>query len=93
MVCDSTGAIWVTGVLRGRLQIGTQVLSAAGRDFFILKMAPDGEVLHAAHYGDSLSQTALGIALLPDDGVVVVGGFFGGSQLRDRWQPCLRRRQ
>lgn len=79
VVADSQGSIWLTGVFKGSVDLGTGPLvqrpSAHGGDFFVAKFGADGQTLLATRFGGDGDDSSYGLGLAPDDGVVVVGGF------------------
>jgi hypothetical protein len=74
-----TGDVVVTGTLRGNGDFGGGSLASAGSsDVFVAKLAAsNGAQLWARRYGDSSSQTALGVAVDPNGDIAVVGSFTG----------------
>lgn len=79
IVADSQGSIWLTGVFRGEVDLGTGPLvarpSAQGGDFFVAKFGAGGHTVLASSFGGDGDDSSYGLALAPDDGVVVVGGY------------------
>jgi hypothetical protein len=76
---DSIGNIYVTGDNSGTLNFGgAPLVSATGdEDVFLTKLDPNGTELWGFEYGDSSTQGAPDIAVLPNDQIALVGEFVG----------------
>lgn len=75
---DADGYIFVAGSYRNTINFGYGPFkSGGGDDLFIVKLDPLGNVVYAKHFGEDGDQYPSGIALAPDGGLVVVGGFTG----------------
>jgi hypothetical protein len=82
VVVDGQGAIYAAGIFHGVVSVGSTLTAVDGsRDIFVVKLDGDGNVLWARGFGGSLNETSPHLALTPDGGVVLVGGFRGEIQL------------
>ena len=78
VVVAADGAVLVAGQFEEELEIGSDLLVAAGQsDAFIACFEPDGEPRWAERIGGDGFDAASALALLPDGGVVVAGVFSG----------------
>lgn len=79
---DNTGAIYVGGSIAGSADFeGTLLTSAGGDDAFLARFDPDGKLVKAQNFGDSLKQTIREIEITKTNLVVVAGEFAGVLQL------------
>ncbi|MFO0728934.1 MAG: hypothetical protein U1E65_34460 [Myxococcota bacterium] len=75
VVVAPDGAVWIAGVFEQGIRLGAFELSAVDGDTFVAKLNPDGEVLFAAGFGGPGDDSSYGMALAPEGGVLVVGGY------------------
>jgi hypothetical protein len=76
---DSGGNVIAVGRFQGQLVLaGLPTLTSFGsHDIFVAKFASDGTPLWSRHFGDTQSERARGVAVLPGDAIAVVGSFSG----------------
>ncbi len=76
---DSKGNVVVTGYYAGSINFGGSVLSAAGaNDIFVAKFDAAGNHIWSKRFGDAAEQQARGIAVDPNDDIVI-GGLIEGT--------------
>lgn len=86
-VVDAAGGAIVAGEMSGTLQVGAATLvSAGGKDAFVVRLAESGAVLWARRFGSVYDDRVRAVAAMPDGGAVVAGMFdgavdFGGTTL------------
>lgn len=74
----TAGETWLAGALDGVVDLGDGPVAHPGwADVLVLAVAPDGEILRSAHFGDLGHQAATAIAVAPDGDVVIAGEFSG----------------
>lgn len=84
---DTAGHIYVVGDFASAIDLGEGPLPSTGeRDIFVAKLDADGSLIWGNHFGDAADQSAAGIAVGADEGVVITGMFegvldFGGNPL------------
>lgn len=79
---DGRDNVLVTGSAEGQLKVGSTVLPyAGGRDSFVVKYSPEGELLWARVMGGPADDQARGIATDPAGDVLVAGEFRGTMRL------------
>lgn len=87
LAVDSSGQIILAGSFQGSFSFGGPVLTSAGmQDIFVAKLDSSGAHVWSRKFGDSLAQTARGVALDAGGNVLLIGGFsgaldFGGGTL------------
>jgi hypothetical protein len=85
---DSAGNLFVAGLYRGELNLGSETLSGDFDEAFVVKLDAAGNVLWGHSYGAYENDGASAIAVGPSDEVTVVGSVsyypvdFGGGALR-----------
>jgi len=85
---DASGNIYLAGTVSGSIDLGGLLLTSAGsNDALVAKFDPDGNVVWAKLFGDTLSQSATTIGVTQAGQVVVGGEFQGGINLGG--QPLL----
>ncbi|TKD00223.1 hypothetical protein [Polyangium fumosum] len=79
LTLDTKDNILVTGHFDGAVDFGVAGMftSAGNDDVFTLKLQGNGSPVWAKHWGDTADQEALGIAVTPDDEVVLSGRMAG----------------
>ena len=86
VAANAAGETVVVGEFAGSIGFGpTSFPSKGGKDVFVAKLGPSGDVLWQAGYGDASDQVATAVAV-DKMGVLVVGNFagsvnFGGTDL------------
>ena len=88
LALTSDESVVVTGSFSGTLDFDAGLLMAAGnRDIYLAKVSPSGDTVFSAAFGSLASETVYGLALGPNDEVVIVGQLgtsplsFGGTAL------------
>jgi hypothetical protein len=82
VVVDSTGAAIVAGRFSGTIDLGDGPVAAVeGVDGFTAKVTPAGDVTWLRTYGSPSDDEMTGLALLPDDSVIVLGSVAGAIDL------------
>lgn len=83
VVIDSTGAAIIGGRFFGTIELGggPPVTAVEGVDGFTAKVNPAGEVIWLRAYGGRADDEVTGLALLPDDSVLVLGTVVGSIDL------------
>jgi hypothetical protein len=76
---DKDGNTLITGTFWGTLDLGDGPLmnDAGGKDGFVAKLSPMGEVLWSKQIGGAGNVEIAALAVDPDGGVLVTGGFEG----------------
>lgn len=75
---DSAGNIVVVGTFHGQIDFGGELrTSAGGKDIFVAKLSPEGELEWSLSAGDAGNQYATGVAADGSDNVIVLGHFDG----------------
>jgi hypothetical protein len=86
---DAGDGIYAVGSFDGSLDFGGDVLTAkgdTGADAFVVRLDGSGNHVFSKRFGDDANQYAMGVAVDPSGGVVLVGAFegtvdFGGGAL------------
>jgi hypothetical protein len=75
---DHAGNVIVAGEFNGRMTVEAAVLrSAGGRDAFILKLDPDGNLLWSRTFGDAAEQAIYDITVDAENNVLLAATFGG----------------
>jgi len=75
---DGGGNVVVTGVFGGGITLGGgKLASAGGRDFFLAKVAPNGDLVWSKRYGDADNQQSSALAIDSASNIFIAGTFFG----------------
>ena len=78
----ASGNVVLAGTFFGSVDFGGGTLSSAGgRDAFVTKFSPDGELLWSKRLGDSLDQGTLFVSAGSDSSIAVAGNLFGAIDL------------
>jgi len=76
MALANDGTIVVVGTFTDLVDFGGgPLVSAGGRDLFVLQVASDGSHLYSRRFGSAADESVVGVALTPS-GTIVVGGLF-----------------
>jgi hypothetical protein len=81
-----TGGVVVTGNFRGTLDLGGEMYDAGSRDMgYLVALTQQGDYVWDRVFGGGSINTGNGVAVGPDDGVILVGSFmavadFGGGE-------------
>jgi hypothetical protein len=70
---DAAGGAVVWGDFEGTLEAAGSRLAARGRDLFLARLAPHGEVAWARRFGDEFNQFADAVVVDPSGDVIVTG--------------------
>jgi hypothetical protein len=87
IAADAVGNTFVVGAFTGTLDLGGgPLVSAGGTDIFIARLDASGHHVWSRRFGDAADQSALGVAVDAQGGVLVTGSFtgtvdFGGGPL------------
>jgi hypothetical protein len=74
---DRDGNVIVAGPFQGSIDFGKGVLTASGRDFYVVKLDANGHTLWAKSFGGAGFQDAQALAVDQDDNIVISGVFEG----------------
>lgn len=86
VAADSMGNVLVAGTMYGDINLEQDNLppltgASGSANVFVAKLSPDGAVLWARSFGDTLAQEGTGIAVDGEDNVYVTGNFAGTLDL------------
>jgi hypothetical protein len=74
---DAMGNVLLTGEFSGPANFGGGDVTSAGKDLFVVKLAPNGDHLWSRRFGDAADQFGLSVAANPAGDVLVTGYFKG----------------
>src|SRR5947209_3644779 len=77
LATDGAGNIYATGAFFGKVSFGDKVLNATGRDIYIAKFDPKGNVLWAQRAGSTNDDFATAIATDKTGNSIITGSYIG----------------
>lgn len=79
---DSVGNVLVTGSFNGTVDFGDgPLVSAGGKDGFLVKLDPAGATLWSKQIGGASGQEGVGVAAAAQGDIVLLGTFYGSIDL------------
>jgi hypothetical protein len=77
---DGQGDLLVAGTFAGSIDLGGKTLDSMGpTDMFVARYDPQGALLWAERFGGPAGDGPVAVAVDPDGGVLLAGGFIGGA--------------
>lgn len=89
---DATGAVTLTGVFAGTMQLGnTELVSKGASDLFVARLDPEGKVLWAKGAGGAADDRANAIAVDAAGGVTIAGTLWGAASFGEHTLETTRK--